>query len=161
MRLHLQSLSLLGLGLSLFVTTLAQPAFGYNPEHLRQLRRTKACPNCDLSYADLSGWKLTGADLTGADLTAANLRKANLSQAKLVGANLNHADLAKAKLIQANLSRAILVFTRLDAAILNQANLSNAILGGRDLLSTVKSIEGATLPNGRPAIESKNGLTSL
>jgi uncharacterized protein YjbI with pentapeptide repeats len=153
---------ILGLGLlTLTLAVLAQPALAFNPAHLAQLRRTKACPNCDLSYADLRGWKLAGADLSGADLTAANLRSTNLSQAKLVGANLNHADLSKARLIQTNLSQASLVLTRLENAILNQANLSNAILGGSDRLSRVKSLAGAILPHGGPAVESQRGLKSL
>jgi uncharacterized protein YjbI with pentapeptide repeats len=152
----------LGLGLcSVILAGFAQPTYAFNPEHLQQLRRTKQCPGCDLSYADLSGWKLEGADLSGANLNAANLRKARLSSAKLIGANLNHADLAKAILNQANLSQATLVFTRFEEAVLNQANLTNAVLGGYERLSTVKSLNGAILPNGRPATENAQGRTSI
>jgi uncharacterized protein YjbI with pentapeptide repeats len=153
---------LTGLGLSAVIFSLSpQAALAYNPAHLTQLRQTKSCPGCDLSYANLSGQKLTGADLTGANLSAANLRQVNLSQAKLVGANLNHTDLAKANLTQANLTQATLVFARLENALLDRANLTGAILAGRDLLSTVESLRGAILPNGRPAVERGSGLVSL
>jgi hypothetical protein len=119
------------------------PALAYDPEQLEQLLRTRSCPGCDLSYANLAGRNLEGADLSGANLNAANLRRVRLEGANLTGANLN--------LAQTNLSGATLVLTRLESASLVNANLQNAILGGRDRLSGVASLEGTTLPTGRPA----------
>uniref|UniRef100_B8HYL4 Pentapeptide repeat protein n=1 Tax=Cyanothece sp. (strain PCC 7425 / ATCC 29141) TaxID=395961 RepID=B8HYL4_CYAP4 len=123
----------------------------FNPEHLQQLRQTKKCPGCDLSYARLTRMNLAGADLKGANLNAADLRYANLRQTNLTGANLNLADLRWANLSGANASAATLLLTRLDNAVLDQVNLLRAILGGRDRLAAVESYRGATLPNGNPA----------
>ncbi|HEY9729834.1 MAG TPA: pentapeptide repeat-containing protein, partial [Chroococcales cyanobacterium] len=66
-------------------TTVAQAA---EPKQLEQLLATKACPNCDL----------TDAQLTGAILQQADLRGAKLDGAKLDGANLTGANLSNAQL---------------------------------------------------------------
>lgn len=128
------------------------PTMAANLQDLHQLRQTRHCPNCDLSYANLRGRNLRGADLRGANLNVANLRGANLQGANLTGAILNSADLTRANLTNANLSGASLVMTRLDRAILVSVNLLDAVLGGRDRLARVESFQGATLPNGQPAI---------
>lgn len=85
-------------------------AFGKsNPEHIRQLKETRKCENCDLNGAfldnvNLNGANLTSADLRGASLYLTKLEKANLTYALLEGANLNGANLKGA--IGANLTGA-------------------------------------------------------
>lgn len=143
----------LGLGWVALELPQTQSAEAANPKQVKQLLKTKKCPGCDLSYANLARKNLKEADLTGANLTAANLQGADLDRANLTGATLNHADLSDSDLNQANLTQASLVFARFDKAVLEQANLTNAILGGSDRFSRVKSLAGATLPNGRPAVE--------
>lgn len=59
-----------------------------NPNHVRRLLETNACPGCDLSSADLRGANLRGADLRSANLSYADLRGADLTEADLRGANL-------------------------------------------------------------------------
>jgi uncharacterized protein YjbI with pentapeptide repeats len=126
----------------------------------------------DLSQTDLSEVNLSGADLSQADLSKANLNRANLSGtlssgtilsgADLSGADLSGADLSGAFLLgamlswanlsQANLSQASLIGANLSGATLNEVNLSGANLSGAkvttDQLAKVRSLEGATLPDG-------------
>jgi hypothetical protein len=64
----------------------------YNPRHFKRLLKTKKCPKCDLSGADLSNANLAGADLREAELSAAKLDGANLSNADLTGAELRWRD---------------------------------------------------------------------
>ena len=80
------------------------------------LKRTGACPGCELNSLDL-----TLLDLSGASLSKASLRKTNLS-----GANLKKDSLREARLIQANLSVADLRGADLSQADLNRADLSGA-----------------------------------
>lgn len=101
---------------------------------VRQLLQTNRCPSCDLTGVNLKRAALAGADLRGAILNAADLR----------GANLQGADLSNASLI----------FTRLDKANLQEVNLRGAYIS-RDGLALVHSIEGATLPYGSVAAESR------
>lgn len=129
----------------------AAEAQAANPDHLNQLRRTKKCPGCDLSYANLGGRNLQGADLSGANLNAANLRGANLKGANLTGANLNLTNLTRANLTGANLSQASLVFSRLRNTTLNTANFTNGVLGGLDRFAPTRSFRDATLPDGSKA----------
>ena len=63
-------------------------AGAFKPEHLKYLKRTNECPNCDLYKANLRGAKLWEANLKGA-----NLRSADLSGAYLENTNLEYADL--------------------------------------------------------------------
>ena len=79
-------------------TVTAQKTSTYNPEHLKRLKETNTCPNCDLQGAPLWGADLIGADLIGANLQEANLIRADLRSAKFKGANLQGALLNFAKL---------------------------------------------------------------
>jgi uncharacterized protein YjbI with pentapeptide repeats len=101
----------------------------------------------NLSGADLSYAKLNGANLNGADLRGCRLNEANLSDADLSGVNLCVGDLIRANLRGANLGGA-----RLAGADLSEADLSQADLSGTQLTKTdlekVKSLDGATLPDG-------------
>ncbi|MDJ0618201.1 MAG: pentapeptide repeat-containing protein [Calothrix sp. MO_192.B10] len=94
------------------------PAKAGNPEHLKQLRETKQCQQCDLSGFNLSGVDLSFAVLVGANLSGANLRGANLKNADLTGTNLTKADLSGANLNQAYLNNANLHQTKFMGASL-------------------------------------------
>jgi uncharacterized protein YjbI with pentapeptide repeats len=39
----------------------------FDPEHLKKLKKTNACPRCDLSRANLEGANLEGATMKGAN----------------------------------------------------------------------------------------------
>lgn len=123
---------LLGVALfsSLWVCPMAQAE---NPEHLKQIMKSRSCPNCDLQ---------------GADLSAMNLRNANLSGANLTGANLNLADLTAANLSNAILTGTSLAWTTFTAANLQGANLTQANFEGGERLGEALSFEKATLPDG-------------
>jgi len=95
--------------------------------------------------ADLRGVKLKGAYLTYANLPSVDLRGADLSGASLSMANLSGG---------AKLGGAILVGTWLTGADLTGADLSDADLSDAQGLSVeqlekVKSLDRATMPNGR------------
>ena len=121
-----------------------------------------------LSATNLSGAHLEGADLSGADLFEANLNGAHLNQSRLREANLNGADLRGCRLIEADIREADLTGVNLNVsdlvkADLRGANLDGAKLLGADLsqadlsgthipeteLEKAKSLEGATMPDGR------------
>ena len=77
--------------LSLAITLLTAPAFGYKQEDLDKLKATNGCEKCSLSEADLRGANLAGANLRGADLRGADLSGAVLRDAELDYAVLNNA----------------------------------------------------------------------
>jgi len=79
-------------------------------------------PDVDLSGAFLRDADLQGADLRGADLTEAKLSMAKLKASNLTGTTLHDADLSFADLTGANVEV--------------------------DQLKTVRSLEGAILPDG-------------
>lgn len=93
-------------------------------ENITILKKTKACPGCDLKGAvlnreDLSGANLQGADLTDAklfltNLSGANLRGAHLQRAIFGGADLAGADLRGADLTGADINTAYLAGTKFD-----------------------------------------------
>lgn len=98
-------------------------------ENIKTLLKTRACPNCDLTKANLMGAFLPGANLTGANLHEADLTHANLTQANLSGMNLHTVcDLTGALLIAANLMGA-----ELFSVDLTDANLAGADMRGTDL----------------------------
>ena len=73
-----------------------------DPEHVKKLRVTKVCVQCDLQDADLRGMDLrngnvTKSDFRGADLYTASFRGADLTDAVFAGANLDGADLRDTK----------------------------------------------------------------
>lgn len=83
---------------------------GADSGHVKQLRTTGSCNNCDLRDAELPGLvaelaDLRNADLRGAMMYKAILRDANFTGALLAFANLKGADLSNAR--GANLSDAI------------------------------------------------------
>nr|WP_321467288.1 pentapeptide repeat-containing protein [uncultured Desulfobulbus sp.] len=82
-------------------------------QNIQRLLRTKSCPGCDLTDAELSGSRLAKANLNGANLTNANLKRADLS-----GANLQ-----QAILFETNLSGADLSFANLEGAEFRATNL--------------------------------------
>jgi hypothetical protein len=103
---------------------------------------------------NLRGADVSRADLSYANLMWARLMRARLGVAKLIEADLSHAKLRRAYLFAANLSRADLANVRLGDAKLRKADLSGANLSGiweltDEQLGTVKTLAGATMPNGQ------------
>ena len=91
----------------------SHPTLAYEVGDLQRLLERNACPGCDLTGSDLSGWALQHADLrtanlTGVRLVQANLHQANLAGARLVAAQLTGVDLSFANLSGADLRRASL-----------------------------------------------------
>jgi uncharacterized protein YjbI with pentapeptide repeats/DNA-binding transcriptional regulator YiaG len=127
--------------------------------NLRRANLTGASPyRAQLTGANLGEAVLQGADLRSADLRGADLRQANLREAILSGADLFRADLHEADLRDADLQGANLASTDLFRANLTGANLHDAELRGANLidaqvtdeqLAEAKTLEGATLPDGR------------
>lgn len=101
----------------------------------------------NLSGANLSHARMNGANLNGANLRECRLQGANLSEADLSGVNLSAGDLIGANLRKANLGGARLAGANLEEADLSQADLSGTQLTKTDL-EKVKSLDGATLPDG-------------
>jgi uncharacterized protein YjbI with pentapeptide repeats len=76
---------------------------------------------------------MNGADLRNANLSNTTLNFANLDNANLAGTNLQASDLHNVSLAGANLTR---------------ANLKDAVGLTADQLSKVKTLKGATMPDG-------------
>jgi len=106
----------------------------------------------------LKGVVLDGADLRSAKLRRAALSEVDLKEAHLEWARLEEADLKEAHLEGAHLHNAHLKGADLKGAYLNGADLEGADLEGADLegatgtttaqFDKVKSLVGATLPDG-------------
>jgi uncharacterized protein YjbI with pentapeptide repeats len=80
--------TIFGTGVLLAGFVLSSSVAAANPDHVRRLLATNACPGCDLSSADLRGANLRNADLRSANLSFADLRGTDLTGANLDGANL-------------------------------------------------------------------------
>ena len=129
-------------------------------------------PNTNLRGANLCGTDLSGADLKGADLSDTDLVGAELNYADMSGANLSRGYLRETSLNEAKLNRADLRGATLNKTDLSWANLSGADLSGiylsevdlsganlngviwddidlRSMLSEIKSLREATMPDGR------------
>jgi uncharacterized protein YjbI with pentapeptide repeats/DNA-binding transcriptional regulator YiaG len=127
--------------------------------NLRRANLTGASPyRAQLTGANLGEAVLQGADLRSADLRGADLQQANLREARLSGADLFRADLHEADLRDADLQGANLVNADLFRANMTGASLHDAELRGANLidaqvtdeqLAEAKTLEGATLPDGR------------
>jgi hypothetical protein len=140
---------------------------GLDGANLSELTLRNACLNgADLRHADLHGADLEGSNLRDADLRGADLAGADLSGVDLRNANLlpydetnptawNRHNLEKRNTLnnRNSFSREGLVFTNLSGAILVGADLSDAYLNQakitKEQLEQVKSLEGATMPNGQ------------
>ncbi|WDE13726.1 pentapeptide repeat-containing protein [Thalassomonas haliotis] len=106
----------------------------------------------DLTGAVLSRLFLSGGYLTRVHLIAADLHGSNLNKANLVGTDLRDADISNASLKGAKLANADLRGANLKGADFSRANLRGAkVTAGQ--LSQVKSLAGATLPDGSQADE--------
>lgn len=55
-------LTMLSTTVAIAALSIATPVQAENPNHVRKLLATGACPSCDLSGANLSGAHLIGAD---------------------------------------------------------------------------------------------------
>lgn len=106
----------------------------------------------DMSKVSAERALFSGANLSGAEIVEANLGFANLERANLSGANLGWTNFSKANLENANLSNANLSGAHLEDVRLQGANLNGAFLFGAKislkLLSTARSLAGATMPDG-------------
>ena len=140
---------------------------GLDGANLSELTLRNACLNgADLRHADLHGADLEGSNLRDADLRGANFAGADLSGVDLNNANLlpydetnptawNRHNLEKRNTLnnRDSFSREALVVTNLSGAILVGADLSGAYLNQAKItieqLKQVKSLEGATMPNGQ------------
>jgi uncharacterized protein YjbI with pentapeptide repeats len=102
--------------------------------------------------------RTTEMDLQGAHLSNIGLRDIYLVGANMGGADLHNANLSDATLIFADLHNANLAGTNLQATDLHNVNLAGANLAGANLkdaigltinqLSQVKTLAGATMPDG-------------
>jgi len=112
----------------------------------------------DLSHADLRDAKLWHIDLRETNLQHANLRnasigwthleKADLRYAKMQGAFSKMSWFMGADLSYADMSNGHFYDTNTTAAILEFANLKGAEFGNPKALEIVKSLKGATMPDG-------------
>lgn len=101
-------------------------------------------PIISLRFADLHEAPLANRYL----LRSADLDRANLNGADLTNDDLRDANLTKARLIGTNLTEANLTGADLSGTYLNDANLRDATVT-EEQLSSCKSLEGATMPNGQ------------
>jgi hypothetical protein len=109
----------------------------------------KGRPILDLLRADLRGADLNGAGLRGADLNGAHLSGADLRGADLKWADLSFADLSGADLRRVDLLNAVLSGTVLRGADLRRASLRGAQGWTVEQLRAAKSLEEATMPDGK------------
>jgi uncharacterized protein YjbI with pentapeptide repeats len=100
-------------------------------------------PVVDLIDADLSSAMCDWSNLSKINLSRTSLSKATLSNISLSEANLSETNLSETNLSKTNLSK-----TNLSGADLSDADLSDAEIT-REQLASVKSLEGATMPNGQ------------
>jgi len=119
---------------------LATSASAYNEADFERFKKTKKCPNCDLSGVKLRGKKasfykadlrwanLSGADLQKAVFWRANLEGANLTDALLLETNFRYANLKKVNFTGADLRRAVLRFADMQGAQFRGANLRRAMM---------------------------------
>ncbi|MDB3945566.1 pentapeptide repeat-containing protein [Gammaproteobacteria bacterium] len=114
----------------------SQSVVAYLDDDLQRLLKTKSCPGCNLSQADLVGLNLRGANLRGANLRGADLRGANLREAQLDRANIDESDLFGADLSYSNLAEVSLSRAFLRGANLSGVDLTGVDLSGMDLTGT-------------------------
>lgn len=93
-----------------------------------QLLETRACPECELSNANLIGAKLNGANISLAKMRSANFQNANLMGANLIGAYLKDANFQDANLRWANFTNADLENVDFRGADLRGAKFNAALL---------------------------------
>ncbi|MBT4690507.1 MAG: pentapeptide repeat-containing protein, partial [Rhodospirillaceae bacterium] len=97
-------------------------------DYLMMLKKTGACPNCELEGVDLKGAMLVNADLSGAKMWDADLKWADLSGANLSAVQLQRADMEKARLINTNLENAKLRYADAEKSNFTAANMNHADL---------------------------------
>jgi len=105
--------------------SLSVSAYAFDPLDLAKLKKTKFCPACDLSGADLSRMNLRDAYLSGSNLKGANLSKARLRWAYLGNANMENANLK-----DADLRNAVLSWSNLEGADFTGAKIKGAYFVG-------------------------------
>ena len=110
---------------------------------------TATLHSANLDYADLESAFVYGVDLSNANLIGAKLIGANLFSADLRDADMSSGELGGADLTEANLRGADLSGTDLSYADLTDANLRDATGVTDKQLAKVKSLKGATMPDGQ------------
>ena len=111
-----------GFSLNQIPEAIAQAQTQAQSSEVQKLLKTKQCPGCNLSGANLQNADLDEANLQGANLQNANLQNADLEEANLQGANLQGANLIRADLEKANLQSANLQQASLQRADIEGAN---------------------------------------
>jgi uncharacterized protein YjbI with pentapeptide repeats len=168
---NLRDANLVGLNLRGVALGLGGVALARRVDLERANLRYADLQDADLSFASLQNADLYGSVLSGADLSSANLsgaslnfarsapKAATLSLANLSNADLRNADLRNADLRNADLRNANLINANLRSVVLQGTKLSGAYLSGADLtdarectyeqLAQAKSLDSATMPDGR------------
>ena len=112
---------------------------------LNQLKKTKECQACNLSFAYLASTNLNHTNLENANLENANLENSQLKNANLKKTNLKSSNLGNVNLEGANLQGANLVLNNLVDANLQGANLEGANLENSNLVNA--NLQAANLMN--------------
>lgn len=109
---------------------------GYNPDHLKQLIKTRVCQKCDLTKAMLQGYILPnanveGTDFTGANLTGTQFQNANFKDAILDDVNfssslLHYIDFTGIKARRTKFVNTHLKFSKFIDADLSEANFTSS-----------------------------------
>ena len=101
-----------------------EPNLDHTSMNIDILKRTNACPYCNLRGADLRGANLSQADLRHANLKAANLTGTNFRYANLDGVLLKGAKLKGANFLGAKLNEEGVNYAQADRAV-NIPDLKN------------------------------------
>ena len=112
---------------ALFLLLVCQNTFGYNPEHVQQLIKTKKCRKCDLSNAHVQGHHFENADVEGSDLSHTNAS----------GTLWNGSNLKNTKLYGTIFSSSILQDVDFSGAFALEAQFVNSLLHRSKFLGTI------------------------
>jgi len=104
--------------------------------------------DADLSSIDLHETNLQYADLRGVRLFETNFKKANLRYANLQNASLSRSFFIETDLSNANMRNVFFKDTNVTDAILQFADLKGATVLPPQTLEFVKTLKGATMPDG-------------
>lgn len=117
--------------LLIFTLTIQLPIHTYNPDHLKQLIKTRTCQKCDLTNAPLQGYILNKANVEGSDFTNAQMSGTQFEDAIFKDTILDKATLSSSLLNRADFTGTqargtLFVNTHLRYAKFIKADLSDA-----------------------------------
>jgi len=153
--------------LGAIVASIASISYGkafYNPDDLGQFKSTKQCKNCNLTgiiirYANYNNSVLTHALLTqvgfeytafaNSDFSYANMVQSDIRKNVFSGSNFTGANLQYANCSGSNFSRVDFTNAKVSNADFSYTNLIQAKIT-KEQLATVKSLQGAIMPDGTP-----------